>query len=71
MRTLCFGSLNNSKTTFVTVNQIAGLTISLQRRYSKTTFVTVNQYRGDHMNKIKQNSKTTFVTVNLSKYVEQ
>ena len=55
----------NSKTTFVTVNQINPLKKMLLDFYSKTTFVTVNLLEKYHINFYIIYSKTTFVTVNL------
>ena len=58
-------SVQNSKTTFVTVNQRLPHAKWDNGRNSKTTFVTVNQKQVDIYREMIENSKTTFVTVNL------
>ena len=55
--------INNSKTTFVTVNWTHTTKCRLCL-YSKTTFVTVNLGESKRLRTLRIYSKTTFVTVN-------
>ena len=60
--------LQDSKTTFVTVNLLLGIGYLLTYMHSKTTFVTVNPIITIIFIINNHNSKTTFVTVNLAAY---
>ncbi len=59
--------LQDSKTTFVTVNQTIKFFATVIVVNSKTTFVTVNLQELRLALEYQQNSKTTFVTVNHCK----
>ena len=60
--------MQDSKTTFVTVNLKKPHHVNDRALYSKTTFVTVNPLHYLIVFIISSDSKTTFVTVNLKKH---